>query len=253
MESVIFVIAEVRIVANQAPDKEKLTPPYISFVTFRSFIEQMKNTTIPPRIDNSVTTTMSGQARGALLSCFRFLKLIEQESTNVVSENIDPLVEAFGTEGWEQALATVIHNSPYRVIDGINITRATGGQLLDAFRQFGVDGQVLEKAVRFYLAALEDAKIQYSPLFKTRGATTVRKSGTSKAKARKEKQIDPIDDEFTGSPAPLAVDGLVPFVVPFPDKAAAKFYLPKNITEDDWTMIDTIGRAYVKRTATKAV
>jgi hypothetical protein len=45
---------------------------------------------------------------------------------------------------------------------------------------------------------------------------------------------------------------LIPFVVSFPDKAAAKFYLPKNITEDDWTLIDTIGRAYVKRTAAKS-
>jgi hypothetical protein len=47
----------------------------------------------------------------------------------------------------------------------------------------------------------------------------------------------------------FGVDGQVPFVVSFPDKAAAKFFLPKNITEDDWILIDAIGRAYVKRTA----
>ena len=252
MESVTVVIVEVHRVANQASDKEKPTPPYISFVTFRNFIDQMKNTTIPPRIDNSVTTTMSGQARGALLSCLRFLKLVEQENSNVVAENIEPLVGAFDTDGWEKALATVIRNSPYRIIDGINITRATGGQLLDAFRAFGVDGQVLEKAVRFYLAALDEAKIPYSPLFKTRGATTVRKTNGAKAKARKAKGETPLEDDLAHvDSAPLAADGLIPFVVSFPDKAAAKFFLPKNITEDNWTMIDTIGRAYVKRTAAK--
>ncbi len=63
--------------------------------------------------------------------------------------------------------------------------------------------------------------------------------------------VVPEDETQIVDTAKLAADGLIPFVVSFPDKAAAKFYLPKNITEDDWTLIDTIGRAYVKRTAAK--
>jgi hypothetical protein len=241
--------------AKQATDSEKLTPPYISFTTFRNFIDDLKNTTIPPVIDRTVTLKMSGQARGALISCLRFLKLVEESGNNVVAERLEPLVEAFATEHWEKALASLIQDSPYRIFTaGIDLNRATGGQLLDMFRAGGgVDGQVLEKAVRFYLAALDEAKIPYSPRFKDRGATAVRKS---KPKPRKPKQGDStdglgerLDEQISGAGVqPAAADGLIPFVVSFPDKAAAKFWLPKNITEDDWTLVDAIGRAYVKRT-----
>jgi hypothetical protein len=239
--------------AKDTETKALSTPPYIPFATFAAFIEAMKNTTIPPRIDSSVTPTMSGQMRGALTSCLAFLELMDKD--RAVTSRLKPLVDAYGTDEWRPALSTVIGPSYLRIVGGLDLARATGGQLTEAFRdKGGVDGQVLEKCVRFYLAAMDAAGLPYSPHFKTRGATSIRKSNGSKPKARKPKGGTPLsgDDPERADPPPLAVDGLVPFVVPFPDKAAAKFYIPKNITEDDWTLIDTIGRAYVKRAMTKA-
>jgi hypothetical protein len=235
--------------AKQAPENDKLTPVYIPFATFQSFIEALKNTTIPPRIDNSVTPTMSGQMRGALTSCLRFLNLVD--SARHVTPNLKPLVDAFGTDQWKEALLQVVVDAYSEITDGLDLDHATGGQLNEHFREKGgVDGQVLEKCVRFYLSALDASGVTYSPHFKTRGAKTVRKSNGPKPKVRKSKQGDLPDDEvLTVDTSKLAADGLVPFVVSFPDKAAAKFFLPKNITEDDWTLIDAIGRAYVKRTA----
>lgn len=237
--------------AKQAPDNEKLVPPYITYATFKGFIETLKNTTVPPRIDSSLMPTMSGQTRGALVSCLRFLKLIQGETNNVTAA-LEPLVEAHGTDQWDSALAAVIRNSSYQAFTPAigDIKRATGGQLLQVFRVGGgVDGQVLEKVVRFYLAALDDAKIPYSPLFRERGATTVRKRNGAKPKPRKGAETLPGEEiEPADQSAPPPADGLVPFMVPFPDKPAARFWLPRNLSEDDWAMIDTIGRAYVKRT-----
>ncbi len=91
---------------KQVPQNDKLTPVYIPFATFQSFVEALKNTTIPPRIDNSVTPTMSGQMRGALTSCLRFLKLVD--SARHVTPRLKPLVDAFGTDKWQAELNDVL-------------------------------------------------------------------------------------------------------------------------------------------------
>src|SRR5690242_16890772 len=109
------------------------TPPYIPFATFRAFIETLKNTTIPPRIDSSVTPTMSGQMRGALSSCLLFLGLIDKERN--VTHALKPLVDAFGTEDWRPSLSTVVLPAYLSIIGDLEIARATGGQLVEHFRE----------------------------------------------------------------------------------------------------------------------
>jgi hypothetical protein len=238
---------------NPASNKVKVTPPYLSFSTFTSFLQTLKNNIIPPRMDSSVTPNLSGQTRGALNTGLEFFGLVDKDRN--VAPKLKPLVEAFETDRWKNALGALLSDAYKPILGDLTILNATGKQLKDRFRENGgVDGQVLEKALRFYLAALDEAGTPYSPLFKQRGALTVRKKNGSKAGSpRKPKESPPLDDDLDQvEPTPLAADGLIPFVVSFPDKAAAKFYLPKNITEEDWTLIDTIGRAYVKRTAVKA-
>jgi hypothetical protein len=234
---------------NPAPDKAKITPPYLAFSAFTSFLQTLKNTTIPSRMDSSVTPTLSGQTRGALNTCLEFFGLVDKDRK--VTPKLKPLVEAFETDKWKNAVAALISDAYKPILVDLVILNATGAQLKERFRDNGgVDGQVLEKALRFYLAALDEAGTAYSPLFKQRGAMTVRKKNGTRPKATKKSSLPEADDPLeTADQIQPAADGLIPFVVSFPDKAAAKFWLPKNITEEDWAMIDTIGRAYVKRTA----
>ncbi len=225
------------------------TPPYIPFATFEAFIEALHNTTIPPRIDSSVTPTMSGQMRGALTSCLVFLGLMDRDRN--VTSSLKPLVDSVGTDDWRPALSTVIMPAYLPIIGGLDLARATGGQLTENFREKGgVDGQVLEKCVRFFLSALDSGGLAYSPHFKTRGAKTVRKRNGTKPKTSQKKTEPRTDDDDTTRPdenGSQREDTTVKFVVPFPDKPFAILHLPKDLTVDDWDQIDASCRAYIKR------
>lgn len=236
---------------KDAESKAIMMPPYIPFPTFRTFIETLHNTTIPPRIDSSVTPTMSGQMRGALSSCLVFLGLIDKNKQ--VSSLLKPLVDAFDTDDWRPVLSSVVLPAYLPIIGDLEVARATGGQLVEHFRENGgVDGQVLEKAIRFYLSALDESGIPYSPLFKTRGSRVVRKKQGIRPKPKRLEEGDVEFENGNGDGNALLDnpphEGLVPFVVPFPDKPWARLWVPRDLSEDDWALIDTIGRAYVKRT-----
>lgn len=225
----------------------KSVPPYIQFATFKSFLTDLHNTTVPPRIDSSVTPRMSGQTRGALVSCLKFLGLIMADEDHTATPILASLVGSIETEKWPTELGALVVAAYDPIVRDLNLTNATGGQLAEAFRKQGqVEGQVLEKCMRFFLSALDEAGLKYSQLFKTRGALTTRKRTPKKTKndGTASNSIMPEGEELE---TPLEGSGLVPFVVPFPDKPAARFWLPKNLTEDDWNFVDTVGRAYVKR------
>jgi hypothetical protein len=230
-----------------AKNGDKSVPAYIPFITFTNFIEALKNTTVPPRIDSTITPTMSGQSRGALNSALRFLGLVEGEQ-NAVGAPLKELVGAFGGLEWKNVLGQLITTAYGPIVKDLDISHATGGQLNEHFRAAGIDGQVLEKAVRFYLSALDEVGIPYSPLFKTRGARTVRKRTPPRtrpiAPGQQELDLENGEEEPPASPT----EGLVTFLVPFPDKPWAKLWVPRDLSAEDWDLIDAIGRAYVKRT-----
>ena len=55
------------------------TPPYTSYRTFKTFIEDLHQHGVPSRIDRSVLTRFSGVVGTQLMRALRFLGLIEEE------------------------------------------------------------------------------------------------------------------------------------------------------------------------------
>src|ERR1700733_7919199 len=55
------------------------TPPYTSYRTFKTFIEDLHEHGVPSRIDRSVLTRFSGVVGTQLMHALRFLGLIEDD------------------------------------------------------------------------------------------------------------------------------------------------------------------------------
>lgn len=228
-------------------DKKHLkTTPYIPLKTFSGFIEKLKQTAVPSKIDHSLLDTMSGSMKGQLLSSLRFLNLLNSENT--VLEPLKKLVNSYNTEAWGETLSSIIFDAYMEVIGDLDLDTGTARQLYDAFRLRGnVDGQMLDKAVRFFLGTLVDCGITFSPHFK--GKIT-RKTGPRKPKKGKKKSQkyndNDLDDDLDEEEETLETKR-AKIEIDIPGKKSVSVRLPVDMDEEDWEMVKTMLEAYVKR------
>lgn len=224
------------------------TVPYIPFKTFTGFIDKLHSTAVPPIIDSSLLDTMSGSMKGQLLSSLRFLNLVD--INNAVNETLINLIKAYKTDVLEIALKGIFTKAYHEITDKINLNTGTAQQLNDSFRKLGnVDGQMLDKAVRFYLTGLENSGIKYSPFFKAKKVRKggPRKSKKSKKKTRKDSGED-LDDEDSDDEEEEATSGKREKIeISIPGKKSFSVRLPTDMDKEDWEMVKSMLEAYVKR------
>ena len=236
---------------SRSDDKK---PPYAPFPTFKNFVEKLKDTGIPHRIDKSVMGNLSGAAQSQVLGGLRFLDLTDLggNPTNRLHE----LVESFGTPLWATSLHGVLKNAYALIVDGLDLHKASPAQLTEAFRDRGkTDGSLTEKAIRFYLKALEDAGFKCSPHFA--------RNPSVRAPSRRRKTGDQAESKNEGpgiaSTATEGKDvipkGMIAFPIHLPGKPAGTIVVPDDIEEDEVAMVDAqiaVLRLYAKRMAGKA-
>lgn len=167
-------------------------PPYGPWPTFENFIRGFNGSVVPPVIDGTLLRNLSGSARSQLVGALRYMGLITDDG-NRVTDRLRALVSASGEkETWQAALSELIPSVYASITEGVDLDTATSGQLVGAFRErASINGSVLEKAVRFYLAAMTAAGHKLSPHF---GAAAVngsagRKTGVRKALAQKKAPV----------------------------------------------------------------
>ena len=172
--------------------EEKKFRPYIPWKTFFSVLLQMEEEGLPARIDRSYLHNRSGNDQSYLISTLKSFGLIDEqgevrpELTRLVHEKdsrpgqIGALLRANYTEAVELA------------------QNATQLQLDEVFREsYGLTGDTMRKAERFFLHAAEYAGIQLSPHFKTTRGTSATPSSSRRSGARRNPR--PPRDEQTGS------------------------------------------------------
>lgn len=225
--------------------KSIISISYVPLKTFISFIDKLHSTAIPPIIDSSLLDTMSGSMKGQLLSSLRFLNLVD--SNNTVNEPLKDLVKHYKTDSWCASLEAVIFDAYQNIIDNVDLDTGTAQQLYDAFRKAGnVDGQMLDKAVRFFLSSLDACEYKYSPFFK---AKKIRKVGPRKARKIKKKNqtdYDDLDDDLEEEEENSGAKR-VKINIGIPGKKSVSVRLPVDMDEDDWEMVKTMLEAYVRR------
>ncbi|TGQ71511.1 hypothetical protein EN829_003815 [Mesorhizobium sp. M00.F.Ca.ET.186.01.1.1] len=134
------------------------TPPYVSYRTLTTLLEDLKTVGLPPRIDRSVLTRFSGGVGSQLLMALKSLSLVKEsgEPTDWLKE----LVRTYGTANYGDTLKQILTIS-YPYLGTIDLATATPSMFADAFRN-AVDAKedVLRKCRTFFLHAAKEAGIE---------------------------------------------------------------------------------------------
>lgn len=168
-----------------ADDKNRRhLPPYVSYRTFRNFIERLQQG-IPARFDRSFWgETLSGSTGTHLIASLRFLGLID--ASDFPTERLRRLVT---TKAGERAsLLRVIAIDAYSFLNegAFDLSTATYAQLQEVFRdRFQPTGDVARKCIKFFVALTIDAGVPLSPhitkRFRASGNGTGTKASSKKA------------------------------------------------------------------------
>ena len=137
------------------------TPPYTSYRTFKTFIEDLRRQGVPSRIDRSVLTRFSGVVGTQLMHALRFLGLIAEQGRPTT--RLSALVKAEGAAEWSAKLLELLRQE-YAPMFAIDLETATPSHFNEAFRKaFPAADAVVQKCVTFFLYAASDAGVKISP------------------------------------------------------------------------------------------
>jgi hypothetical protein len=136
-------------------------PAYVPFETFENFVSNLNSTLVPDHIDRGMMANLSGGVQSHLMSALRFLGLVSGKDDKVADE-FRHFVSTYGTEGWKQALQTLMKQA-YSDIP-VDITNTTDKKLREAFETaYKLDGSMLDRAVRFYIRGFKESGSTISP------------------------------------------------------------------------------------------
>ncbi|MFC1873824.1 hypothetical protein ACFLYX_00820 [Chloroflexota bacterium] len=153
----------------------KTLPPYVSYRTFRSFIDGLQ-LGIPARIDRTYWGERFSGSNGAqLMTALRFLGLIDLDGTP--TSWLTQLVPATGSQRAD-ILKQIAHSSyDFLIGKSVDPQVATYAQLERAFYDTcEVSGDVARKCIKFFIELGSEAGIPLSPLI-IRKSKTMRVTG----------------------------------------------------------------------------
>src|ERR1700692_128348 len=216
-------------------------PAYIPLIALDNFIERLKAAGIPVVIDSNLTQTMSGGTASALMSALRFLGLVDQSGTP--QDSLRKLVTAYDTDRWKDVFGDLVDRAYAGIIGDLDLTTATRSMLDDRFRKNSkAAGQVLDKAARFYLGALEKMQRPVSPHFKVRKARAA-------ASRKPSRPTDPKSAHQQDGDTDPSVQHIRLQLL---DKPDVTITLPSDFDAADWTFLKPILEAYIARLTSAA-
>lgn len=169
-------------------------PPYATFSAFINFINKLRDTTVPSRIDPSVFGNASGSISYSIIAALKVLKLIGADGVptrtfidlvNEDEEHRKPLLRA----AMAQAYPSLMDGS-------FDITNGTAGQFDEHIRdRYEAKGSTIDKVASFFIAAANYTDLPLSQLIKDRKPLSPSASSGKSRKQRKQ-----ADDPFASLP-----------------------------------------------------
>lgn len=232
--------------AEQLDPTKGVSPAYGSFKTLVSFANSIRDGGhVPMQIDRTLMGSLSGSGKSETMTALKFLGLAAGDKPVKPTALFEQYVMAEDAE--RPAVLRKILEDAYAFLlkaPDFDIERASTGQVSDLFRQQGVQGSTVVKAISFFLSAAKEAGIKVSHNVKPPKLT----SGVSKAK--KEKRVDPTPETAVALPAAVT-DAQRPnthrFEIPIPGKPSVSVIVPDDMDADDWEMLSQMFGIYVAR------
>lgn len=196
-------------------EPKKLLPAYVSYKSFSRFLKSLQPGHLPSRIDKAVLTGMSGSVQSAMTNSLEFLGLMDAGGKPTV--RLEALAGTSGADYADKLGETLRVAYKFLFEDGIDLARATTGQIQEAFRKQGVGGSTAVKSIAFFLSAAKDAAIPISKYVKTPAApkpTTTRKAAP-RATAEDDDAGDD-DDTVVGPSLPNVDPALIGLLMRLP-------------------------------------
>jgi len=148
--------------------QDKAAPAYIPWATFINFISRLRETGIPTQINRSVITNLSYSTQAQLLAALRYLRLVD--SVGAPQPTLAELIQANETDRKDIVKKLLEERYPF-VFSSLDLARTTTEEIERQFRQAGITGSTVGRAVAFFLAAAESAGLTISPHVKKRTAS----------------------------------------------------------------------------------
>ncbi len=143
----------------------KRLPPYLSYRTFRSFLDSVGVAGVPNRIGRSLMASKSGSTQALLLTAIRYLGLASEKG--LTSPELERLVHAEGKERQDVWRGILEKAYPAFFNSKMNLERTTTEELAEIFAKEGVSSpDTVRKCVTFFSLAAKDAGIKLSPHIK---------------------------------------------------------------------------------------
>src|SRR5437762_1490071 len=167
-------------------EESNFTPPYLPFSKITGMLQRMREQGVPGRIDRSYLTWLPGIDQTYLMATLRTFGWTDD--LGHPTDDLKALVDADPAQ--ERKIIGDLLKTYYAGVfaKGPNATQA---QLEGVFKDYGVKGSTVRKAITFFLKAAEHAGLSVSPLFKTPRAVTApagaRRGGRKKDTAAKPK------------------------------------------------------------------
>jgi hypothetical protein len=177
----------------------KRLPPYISYRTFRNFVEGLQQR-MPNRIDRSYWGEMlSGSTGTQLMAALRFLDLIDENGRP--TGLLKPLVATRGDERLDVLRDIATQSFDFVLGGSLDPQNATYSQFEEIFNErFQLTGQLSRKCLRFFIELSNDAGITLSP-FITKKFRSSHTSNGAKVVTKKTAGVTKAVTRNTGSKA----------------------------------------------------
>ncbi|GGD15540.1 DUF5343 domain-containing protein [Nocardioides daphniae] len=210
--------------------------PYMSYKGFLNLLTRFSEEGLPGRFDGSYFGNASGSLVAQVRGSMRFLDLIDEEKHP--TDLLKTITEA--SEDERKQYLKMIFEEKYA--DALALSKnATAGQLAEVFRDRGLSGATVQKAITFFLGMADDVGVELSPHFK-KGRVAASNGGSRKRRAAKTAPAAP-----TPAPTPHVVEPKVSSVEA--QKAAYVNMLMDLATKDNadansqQTLLDRIEKA----------
>jgi len=223
------------------------SPPYVSFTAFVNFLNRLRESHIPGKIDRTVFGKgPSGSLVAAMVSSMKYLELIDE--ANRPTSAMRALVEA--SDDARKPLFAEMVKTKYGFLFGdpdFDLAVASTGQVTEKFREQEVSGSTITKAIAFFLGLARAGDFKVSshikpPAVARKVSKSVARKGTERGTSDDEREDD--EDEYQENDEDPTAHR---FEIPIPGKSSVKVIVPNDLDADDWEMLQSVFVVYIRR------